>query len=634
MSEDSFLCSKCGEIPEILNVHTDNSKIEFKCKNCGIYEVLIDEYFDALTKNSYFKTCKYCESNNSSKYYYCFNCKEDFCENCKRKRHSTHEYIEFDKKKSISLKHNKEFELFCFDCQENLCEEDKDEHQGHKIEKISKYNHYLTDINLEEINTQLKNIIEINNIILNNEEYFINSIKNIGKSFEDGNKRDSKDIKLLLNGLSKDIEISQKAIKKLKDEYEIVIYRKDKYLHQCNKGLKDEGFKYISQIAFNQLNEIDISKNEIKDIKPFNKMSLPFLEFLNLSYNEIENIKPVAELKSLNLKYIFLQRNKIEDIEPFLKSYFPVLKILRVEGNKIDGENEQDEKIKEKKKEIFKKIKDKFSDKFIYKSLKEQLIEFNKNYKLAIYEFDSKSNQNVEIHIPGEEGEENKNEKEYQLISDDGDKNKISIDKDKNNKEISEKDVEKIVENIVKIDFYDKKSGDKMLKYLFLIITYASENKIEKLILRNNNIKDASVLARINFSQLKTLDLAVNEIKDSNFLTDIKADNLENLYLDNNYLKNFYPILNVDVNKILDSQILDKMEEKEFKNLYKESEENRSKGVKPLLTAKFKKLKTLSVNNQNVDDNNNKNISIDDEQKKQIYGSNIESAFQFTPPEN
>jgi len=134
-----------------------------------------------------------------------------------------------------------------------------------------------------------------------------------------------------------------------------------------------------------------------------------------------------------------------------------------------------------------------------------------------------------------------------------------------------------------------------MLKYLFLIITYTNENKIEKLILRNNDIKDASMLARINFSQLKMLDLAVNEIKDSNFLTVIKAENLENLYLDNKNLKDFYQKLNVNVNEILSEK-----EENEFKDLYIDSEENLSKDVAPLLKSKFKKLKYCSLNNQNI----------------------------------
>ena len=623
MSEEQFLCSKCGEIPEILKVHTDNGKIEFKCKKCGEYEILIDDYYKELSNKKYFKKCKYCGKEDIEIiYYYCTVCKKNFCKQCKENYHSGHECFEVNEKKTKCFKHNKEFKYFCFDDQENFCECDINEHQNHKIEELSNVilNKNLIDNKIDDINKQLQNLIDINDLILKNEEYFIDSIKNIGTSLKEGNNRDSKDIKCLLNGLSKGIKNSEKAIEALKDEYKIIIFRKDKYLHQYNKGLKDKGFKYISQIAFNQLNEIDISKNNITNIEPFNKMSLPFLEFLNLSYNEIENIEPVAKLKSLNLKYIFLQRNKIEDIEPFLESSFPVLKILRVEGNKINGENEQDEK----RKEIFNKIMKNFSKEFIYKSLKEQLIEFNKKYKMAIYKFDSKSNQNDKMHVPGEE---NNNEKEFQLISDDGDENKISIDKD------SEEEVEKIVENIVKIDFYDKKSGDEMLKYLFLIITYASENKIKQLILRNNNIKDASVLARINFSQLKTLDLAVNEIEDSNFLTDIKADNLENLYLDNNYLKNFYPILNVDVNEILNSDKLKEIEVKEFYNLYKDSKEKLSENVEPLLKDKFKKLVNLSVNNQNADDNI-KSFYKYFERNTKKFGINKNCAFQAVAPES
>ena len=661
MSEESLLCSKCGEIPEILNAHTDNGKIEIKCKKCGVYEILIDDYYKELSNKKYFEICNYCEKEDI--YYYCTFCKKNYCKQCQEDYHSNHECFKVNEKKTKCFNHNKKFKYFCFDDQENLCEDDKNDHKNHKIMEISKVidNRNLINNNIDDINKQLENLIEINDLILHNEEYFIKSIKNIGKSFEEGNKRDSKDIKYLLNGLSKDIEISMKAIEKLKDKYKIQLYRKNKYLHLYNSELKDEGFKYISQIAFNQLKEIDISKNQIKDIKPFNKMSLPFLEFLNLSYNEIENIEPVAKLKSLNLKYIFLQRNKIEDIEPFLQSYFPSLKILRVEDNNINGENEQDEQRKKKKKEIFGEVKKKFSDKFIYKFLKEQLNEFIKKYNLGIYKSDPESNQkNDEINIQGEV----KSEVKYQLISEEGNTNKIYIDKDKNNifsclkciifsKNMSEKDVknsvknsannsvennvensiensvENIVENIVNIDLSDKKGGDEMLKYLFLIITYANKNKIEKLILRNNYIKDASILARINLRQLKKLDLSVNEIKDSNFLKDLKADNLVNLYLDNNYFRNFYPILNVDVNEILNSKILSKIEENEFKELYKESEENRSKDVKPLLTAKFKKLKILSVNNQNVSDNNNNNYSNDDDSKKKQYATSKESAVQI-----
>jgi len=480
-----LLCSKCGEIPEVLNVYTDNNKIEFNCRKCGIYEILIDEYFDRLSKSYYFKKCNSCKCKKN-KYYYCFNCKNDYCEKCKERNHYNHKCIEVNEKKIICLKHNKEFKYFCSDCQENLCEEDiRTEHKNHKIMVISNLRQILInneDI-IKEINEELNNLIEFNNVILRNEEYFINSIKNIGKSLEEGNKRDSQDIKCLFTGLSRGIENSFKAIDMLK-EYKIQLFRKDKYLHLNYRYLEDKGFKYISQIAFNQLKEIDISENDIKSVEPFNKMSLPFLEYLNLSFNRIHIIEPVSKLKSNNLEYIFLHCNKIKDIEAFLVSYFPALKILRVEDNNIGVEIEQDEWEKKKTKEILNKINKKYREKFIYKSIEEQIKEFSKKYRLGIYK------------------------------------------------------------EIKNIDLCDKKGGDEMLKYLFLIITYQTENKIKYLNLRNNDIKDPSMLSRINFNKLIKLDLGANKIEDLKFLQNMNSENLKELYLDNNLINDICPILN------------------------------------------------------------------------------------------
>jgi len=85
---NELLCCICGEIPEILNVHTDNCKIELKCKNCGIYEILIDEYYDELSKIHFFRKCKIC--NKSDNITLCKNCKNKFV-------------IELDKKEDFIL---------------------------------------------------------------------------------------------------------------------------------------------------------------------------------------------------------------------------------------------------------------------------------------------------------------------------------------------------------------------------------------------------------------------------------------------------------------------------------------------------------------------------------------------------
>ena len=115
------------------------------------------------------------------------------------------------------MNHNKEFKYFCIDCNENLCEEEiHKEHKDHEIVEISNLVNSLIDYQnkVREINRELTNLIEFNDCFLKNEEifknkyYFLKSIINIGKSLEEGNKRNSKDIKCLLNGLSKDIKNS------------------------------------------------------------------------------------------------------------------------------------------------------------------------------------------------------------------------------------------------------------------------------------------------------------------------------------------------------------------------------------------------------------------------------------------
>ena len=322
---DDLLCSKCGEVPEILYVHADNNKIELKCKNCGEYEILIDEYYKTLSKENFFMNCKICKKNK--KLYYCYDCMCNLCEECTnqnnpRAHNEKHKsIIKLKQKKDYCPKHSLIFKYFCNDCKENFCKKDlKKEHKGHDIVDIQpeeeQYKEYYKYI--QKTNEDLKNIVNFNKLVINTgnafkKNYFhLKSIINLGKSFQESNKRDSKEIKYLLQGLSKDIAHSEKAKNALIAKNEISLKRKNSFLHLHDRELGDIGFNYISQIRFNQLKEIDISGNDIEDIEPFKLMSLPFLEFLNLSHNKIEKIEPIKDLDSKNLQYIFYRKIILE----------------------------------------------------------------------------------------------------------------------------------------------------------------------------------------------------------------------------------------------------------------------------------------------------------------------------------
>lgn len=628
-----FLCSKCGNIPEILNVHTDNSKIEFNCKKCGIYEILIDDYYNDLFQNQYFKKCNkcpkrgiynskfyYCSNCNlylcenckrqhnrehkckeekkkdhyffnrcicgntkikKNNYYYCLNCKNDICEECKDKKNcinkEKHQTIDENEKKNTCLEHGKTFINFCLDCRENSCESCSQKHENHKNKALKGMN-TLTDVrdNIIEINEELKNLVEFNETILkytdvikDNYDYS-QSIINIGKSLKEGNERNSNDIKCLLQALSQDIKNSNKAIKDLKElkfenKRKIQLSRKEKYIHLNGRKLNDQAFEYISQIRFNQLKEIDISENNITNIQPFKKMSLPFLEFLNLSHNKIKKIEPVSNLKCGKLQYIFLQHNKIEDIETLSESDFPSLRLLRAEDYDFDL-NITNEEIEKKQKEAFKKIDKKYSDKFIHKPIEQQKTEFKKNYDVN-----------------------------------------ISWDKEK-----------------LDIDLSDLKGGDKMLQELFLIITYMPNNKIRKLSLRNNDIKDPSLLNRINFNHLEELDLAVNYIKDLEFLQDIKAKKLKHLFIDNNEFEEIYHILkanfqNLEIISLNENQF--DSDEMETSPIYLQLEQ---KTIENEMNENFGKRITIQLKKREHEEEQGQNDT--DKESKPKDGSDIEKS--------
>ena len=214
-----------------------------------------------------------------------------------------------------------------------------------------------------------QNLINLANQILEENSIFPNYIdKIIEESIKD----------------NKDNE--EQALKNLNEKYSIYLenyYQNDEFCLKL-RGAKDEvkypklgneGFKYISQIRFKDLIEINLSNNNISDISYLNNMLLPHLEILNFSDNQIVNITPVANLVSKNLFEIYLQNNQIEDITPFENAKFSIwsLKILRLDGNKFF----QNERENQGKADI-QKLVAKFGKRLIYE--KKSWDDFNKKY--------------------------------------------------------------------------------------------------------------------------------------------------------------------------------------------------------------------------------------------------------------
>lgn len=486
---DEFICPKCGNVPEILNI-ADNGQIKVKCKIDGINIFSLKKYFESAKNStkSYFNfSCVNCHRIQKEQrdriFRYCYECQKYFCEDCFIPNvHQFHHYDKVNKMKNKCTKHLGEILIgFCVDCQENVCRNDLEtNHKEHNIINIGSLNSkYLNSRRIiHEQNKILSNIIKFNNLIVAASEnslenyFYLKNVINLGDLIEKRNNRDLDNVECALYELDQSIKNSVSSIADLKQS-EIFVKHKETFLH-LDKNLNFENFKLISKIKFNQLKEINFSGNNIRDIKPFYKMNLPFLEHLNMSHNAIEEIEPIAELNSKNLKEIFLHYNNISNLAAFSNSNFPSLEILRVEENiNIESSNG------------FEIIKEKYKNTIIYK-----------------------------------------------LISFDDIKEKYKIKDNSNQNNI--------------IDLSDQNGGEELLKILYIFLTNDFKNKLHKLKLRNNNLKNPSKLKIIYFKKLQILDLSMNNIKNIDFLPEMRLKHLEQLYLDNNKIYNIFPLTKIN----------------------------------------------------------------------------------------
>ena len=424
---------------------------------------------------------------------------EFYCKKCAEKEYES-KYFAHEKKRDSStnyyLKPNVKNKKNQFWFKEYKKKEVKSSTVKSILKKIFQNKLENAKETIKKKNEQLENIIKFNRLVKNtcqkysNNYFHLKSLKNIHRKLQKEILRDSNDLRFLLAAFNNEIEFSNKAIAIFDKNTTIKIERQEESLFFSKKKLNDINIMTLSMIKFNQLKEIDLSENEITNIEPISNMNLPFLEFLNLSFNKISNIKPLGELNSKKLKYLFIQNNQIENLEDikFLCNRdFPNLKILRLENNNIP-ENSLKGIIDEclKKKRII--------------VTNSKIDEIKKRYNIEYNE------ESEKLELKGvEEKEENED-----------------VDKKKEDEE-----------------------GELLLKNLFIVISQKNENKIKELKITKCKIKNPSILNRIHFDLLETLDLSLNNITNLNFLKGMRAKRLKNLFLNDNDISDLSLLYNL-----------------------------------------------------------------------------------------
>ena len=498
-----FLCPECDLVPEILSIHSDNFRIQFKCKKCGIIECDIKEYYYKIKNSSFNKKDSICEGEKcgtkNEPLFYCSECKKNLCKRCRDKtKHPPKHKNKCFPVDEKCLEHFERLTSICFECNENFCDKCKKEfHEGHKTERLEKYasemNYFRNSI--IEKNRRLYNIIKFNQLVMKASEknkgndFYGKSVNNISEFYgkEEKEREGIKEIDHLFRGLEKYKKIEEKSIEFLKKDFDLKLNGNEESIflrYLTSKKLEDKGMELMSLIRFKDLTILDLSRNKIKNIDFLQTMNLPYLECLNLSHNEIENIELInIYLDSSHLKELDLQGNKIPNIKPLLEIKLKKIDILRIENNNFDPNSEEFINLKNKC--------DKFGGELIYQ---ERSIErFNQKWK------------------------------------------KIGI---------------KINDNMKNIVISDINEGDEILRDLYLIISDLEKNNIEQLQLNNDDITDVSILTRIKWPKLEKLSLSHNNLKNIQFLNKMNMDNITQIYLDNNKINDISPLKNLQMGKL------------------------------------------------------------------------------------
>ena len=497
LPKDQYLCPFCGDIPELLNIHTDNGCVEFRCKKDKDFLISVQDYFKKLSESNftyYNIKCSNCNKEQKScpkkeqLFKYCYLCKKDFCYECVEKQFEKHDEshlkkcIPINEKNTRCLDHFNEgkYTSFCNDCHVNICEENS--HIIHRKHHITNFFKIETQVKvITEKNRILSDIIRFNELILNTyqkfpDNYFhLVNMSNLAESIMIENSRNSEELNFIFEQLKLKIKNREDAIKSFNEKFKMLFTGKEEKLALQKIGLEDEDLKTLSQIGFSKLKEIDISGNRIKEISCLKDINMSNVEQLSMNGNQIENINVFTEINAPNLAILELQNNKIKNVNPLLKSEFPSLQLLRIEDNEID-----------KSLEAFNQLLKKYTKKLIYKTYTFE--DFNKKYDCKL---DKKSSE---------------------------------------------------------IKLADSKLGNEILKDLYILSP--KYEKTERLILSNNNIDDISLLSRMKFINLKTLDLSLNNIKSIEPISKMKLDNLTSLFFKGNNTSDFTPLTSTNFKKL------------------------------------------------------------------------------------
>ena len=283
-----------------------------------------------------------------------------------------------------------------------------------KVKKIDLSFNNLKDYSINSINDIAKDNLSFRkNISINLDnngllEKDINEIKSIimrGNEASPKSENNEDDTQSAL--IYKLYKLQQKILFYFNNKLNIELTGKEIKLDLNNKNIGNIELNLLSGVDFKNIEEINLSHNNISDIEPLKNFKN--LKKVDLSFNKINNINELKSISKYNNKIekLYLNNNMIKDVKILKENIFPNIIEINLDNNNIIQKD-----IDEIKMMIINNKKE-----------KKEKINYYENKYLIEYKIKKK---NTKIRLFGEKFIENNDEK-FEIIINGGKKNKRKI---------------------------------------------------------------------------------------------------------------------------------------------------------------------------------------------------------------
>ena len=321
---NEYRCNVCFQVPFINSFIKDNKlNINIKClqnhQNNEEIKEFSEFYKSNLKKSLDNVKCFNCNKiydikGNKNDFYYCINCYNFLCNNCKsnhNNNNNNHKVIEAYRMDSTCGEHDNSFIGFCKEHNINFCmhcDEHMDENNFNKIKRL----------NENEIN-----------IIINNDknnEIFIKKLESNYEILKNFFTKILKDIENYIN-----IEKNKSLLMKDLLEFYIKKNNEKNINYQLIENLKINDYKIDENITNNILNNIDLIKKYCENIQ--NNF------YKDNSNKDIDKIKNEDDIKKIENLIRVEEEKKREDLEIKIKSEEE--KRIKLEKQIVENNNKE-----------------------------------------------------------------------------------------------------------------------------------------------------------------------------------------------------------------------------------------------------------------------------------------------------